>query len=74
MERYKGRRLTWQHTLDRLYRRFYYISVLIHNRVILTAHFAKGKREFELSLLQAMVLLAFNDVAKATYDELQYEY
>lgn len=50
------------------------LALIICPRVILTAHFAKGKREFELSLLQAMVLLAFNDVAKATYDELQYEF
>lgn len=50
--KHQGRRLTWSHA---------------HATVTLTAYFPKGTKELSVSLLQAAVLLLFNDG-----DELEY--
>lgn len=44
MSKYQGRRLNWNHSLD---------------RCIVTARFKRGKKELELSFLQTIVLLCF---------------
>ena len=43
--RYQGRRLSWNHILD---------------RCIVTSHFPKGKKELELSFVQTVVLMSFD--------------
>ena len=50
-DNYQGRRLVWNPSLD---------------RVVVTARFPKGKKELELSLFQATVLMAFNKSADAS--------
>lgn len=44
-EHYQGRRLVWNQALD---------------RCVLTARFSRGKKELEVSLFQAVVLMVFN--------------
>ena len=47
-ERYQGRRLIWNQALD---------------RCVLTARFQKGKKELEVSLFQAVVMMAFSKLS-----------
>ena len=50
-DRYQGRRLVWNPSLD---------------RCVVTARFPKGKKELELSLFQTVVLMAFNKLCSGT--------
>ena len=55
--KYQGRRLAWAHPLM---------------RCILTARFPKGKKELEVSLLQAVVLMLFNSsVDKLSFGQIK---
>lgn len=49
---FKGRRLTWQHSLS---------------SCILRAYFPQGAKELTVSLLQATILLLFNDNDMLSY-------
>lgn len=53
--KYQGRRLLWAHALE---------------RCILTSHFPKGKKELEVSLYQALVLVGFNKVPRLSFREI----
>jgi len=55
-EKYQGRRLSWQHSVE---------------RCIVTARFPKGRKELELSLVQTVVLLSFNKSNQLTYQEIR---
>uniref|UniRef100_A0A7E4VRF6 CULLIN_2 domain-containing protein n=1 Tax=Panagrellus redivivus TaxID=6233 RepID=A0A7E4VRF6_PANRE len=52
----KGRRLAWHHDLA---------------SAILVGKFSKGKKELDVSLYQALVLLMFNDKNQFTFEEIQ---
>jgi len=54
-KRHNGRRLTWQNTLG---------------QCMLKADYAGGKKELQVSLFQAIVLLQFNDVDALTLSEI----
>lgn len=53
--KYQGRRLMWAHALE---------------RCILASHFPKGKKELEVSLYQALVLIGFNKLPRLTFREI----
>lgn len=56
VKKYQGRRLRWAHALE---------------RCIVTARFPKGKKDLEVSLLQALVLNCFNQSDRVTYHEIR---
>ena len=55
--KYQGRRLSFAHSLD---------------RCVVSARFAKGKKDLEVSLLQAVVLLCFNRPENLTFAAVRY--
>ena len=55
VERNKGRKLTWQYSLA---------------NALMIAHFKKGKKELDVSLFQALVLLMYNDKDSFTFSEI----
>lgn len=56
LTRYQGRRLTWQHSLDRYFKNY---SIFITLSCVMTARFPKGKKELEVSLSQVFICYSF---------------
>jgi len=56
--KFQGRRLVWQHVLD---------------RCVMTVRFPKGKKELELSFFQTIVLLCFKNTNRLTVPEIRTE-
>ena len=55
VERNKGRKLTWQYSLA---------------NALMIANFKKGKKELDVSLFQALVLLMYNDKDSFTFSDI----
>lgn len=53
--KFQGRRLTWQHDFD---------------RCVLRAAYANGRKELDVSMAQATLLLCFNESATRTFDQI----